>query len=202
MIKLKYLIPDSGKTYFDFALTSEKCYITLYFNDGKIIGKKSLLNGWSENKVKKELENLLIESKANFQTLIDREEAIDFILKKIEEDEDEIMTDQEIEDVLNNDFNINEELLKGSYSKSKNEIRISNFDKILSTYEGIVEMNILTKLLEFNDLMALHEWLLNSDFKGYVIKDGKFTITSTTDLTQSIDDLVASFDEIKSKAKK
>ena len=85
---------------------------------------------------------------------------------------------------------------KSSLNQEKNSIeteRIQNFERVLQTYEGVIEMKTLSGLLDFKDEIVLQKWLLSGNFQGYTIKDGMFSVTSNSDLSTSIDALINSF---------
>jgi hypothetical protein len=74
--------------------------------------------------------------------------------------------------------------------------RITNFRKILEIYKGNIELKLLAELMEFQDTIDLQKWILKSNFKGFIIEDGQFRIQSSDlDLTESIDNLIKSFDQ-------
>ena len=86
--------------------------------------------------------------------------------------------------------------IKRGTSKSNQE-QIEIFQRILETYQGIVDMKALLNLLEFTDEISLQKWLIQNKLKGYSIVDGRFSVASTGDLTTSIDDLLKSFNNNK-----
>ncbi|MHA2363512.1 MAG: hypothetical protein ACXAC7_06115 [Candidatus Hodarchaeales archaeon] len=74
--------------------------------------------------------------------------------------------------------------------------KMEKFSQILLTYKQI-PLKRLSKLLGFNEIIELENWLLESKFKGYTINDNQFEVTSQDDLDNSIDALLKSFDEDK-----
>ncbi|MHA2364236.1 MAG: hypothetical protein ACXAC7_09785 [Candidatus Hodarchaeales archaeon] len=71
---------------------------------------------------------------------------------------------------------------------------MKQFQKVLETYKGTVNMDLLANILEFENSVNLQKWLINADFKGYIIENGEFKVVSQDDLTTSIDNLIHSFD--------
>ena len=57
-------------------------------------------------------------------------------------------------------------------------------------------MDTLLQLLDFKNEIELQKWLLKVNVKGFVIKDGEFTVASSQDLTDSIDSLLKLYSSV------